>query len=122
LEQLEDTRQQLTDSEKTLTDSEEQLADSKTAALEGTNMNNLLTVSTVSGILTAQNFSMPAGYARDEKTDCLIYVGDKLTDAQEEEIEECGWYNFDDALKVLNYDNDRFILTEAMNFIRENNI
>ncbi|MBE6774739.1 MAG: NUDIX domain-containing protein [Ruminococcaceae bacterium] len=41
---------------------------------------------------------------------------------QEEEIEECGWYNFDDALKVLNYDNDRFILTEAMNFIRENNI
>ncbi|MBQ9914036.1 MAG: NUDIX domain-containing protein [Clostridia bacterium] len=41
---------------------------------------------------------------------------------QEEEIEECGWYNFDNALKVLNYDNDRFILTEAMNFIRENNI
>ena len=83
MEQLEDTRTQLTDSEKTLADSEEQLADSKTAALEGTNMNNLLTVSTVSGILTAQNFSMPAGYARDEKTDCLIYVGDKLTDAEE---------------------------------------
>lgn len=41
---------------------------------------------------------------------------------QEEEIEECGWYNYEDSLKVLNYENDRFILTEAMNFIKENNI
>lgn len=41
---------------------------------------------------------------------------------QEEEIEECGWYNFDDSLKVLNYENDRYILTEAMNFIKENNL
>lgn len=41
---------------------------------------------------------------------------------QEEEIEECGWYNFDESLRVLNYENDKYILTEAMNFIKENNI
>ncbi len=41
---------------------------------------------------------------------------------QEEEIEECGWYNFADSLKVLNYENDKYILTEAMNFINQNNL
>ncbi len=41
---------------------------------------------------------------------------------QEEEIEECGWYNFSDSLKVLNYENDKYILTEAMNFINDNNL
>lgn len=41
---------------------------------------------------------------------------------QEEEIEECGWYSFDDSFKVLNYENDKSILTEAMSFIKENNL
>lgn len=41
---------------------------------------------------------------------------------QEEEIEECGWYSFDEAFRVLNYENDKYILTEAKNFILENNL
>ena len=41
---------------------------------------------------------------------------------QEEEIEECGWYSYDDSFKVLNYENDKTILTEAMRFIKENNL
>ena len=36
---------------------------------------------------------------------------------QEEEIEECDWYNFDDALRILNYENDKYILTEAKKFL-----
>ncbi|MBQ7116832.1 MAG: NUDIX domain-containing protein [Clostridia bacterium] len=51
--------------------------------------------------------------AKTEQTDYTL---------QEEEIEECGWYSFQDSLKVLNYENDRFILTEAMNFIKDNNL
>ena len=48
-----------------------------------------------------------------------IYLG--KTDSfdykiQEEEIEECGWFNFEDALKTLNYENDKYILNEALKF------
>ena len=35
---------------------------------------------------------------------------------QEEEIEECGWYNYSEALEVLNYENDKYILNEAESF------
>ena len=35
---------------------------------------------------------------------------------QEEEIEECGWYTYNDALRILNYENDKYILTEAAKF------
>lgn len=36
---------------------------------------------------------------------------------QEEEIEECGWFTYDEALNILNYENDKYILNEAKKFI-----
>ena len=36
---------------------------------------------------------------------------------QVEEIEECGWFDFDSALKTLNYENDKLILNEAKAFL-----
>jgi len=36
---------------------------------------------------------------------------------QEEEIEECDWFGYDDALRILNYENDKYILTEAKKFL-----
>ena len=36
---------------------------------------------------------------------------------QEEEIEECGWFAYNDALRILNYENDKYILTEAKKFL-----
>jgi 8-oxo-dGTP pyrophosphatase MutT (NUDIX family) len=36
---------------------------------------------------------------------------------QEEEIEECDWYNYEDALRILNYENDKHILAEAKKFL-----
>ena len=36
---------------------------------------------------------------------------------QEEEIEECGWFAYSDALRILNYENDKYILTEAKKFL-----
>ncbi len=36
---------------------------------------------------------------------------------QVEEIEECGWFNYSDALKTLNYDNDKRILEQAGRFL-----
>ncbi len=41
---------------------------------------------------------------------------------QEEEIEECGWYTFSQALKILNYDNDKLILEEVAAYFKENNL
>ena len=35
---------------------------------------------------------------------------------QEEEIEECGWFTYEKALNTLNYENDKYILNEAMNY------
>lgn len=42
-------------------------------------MTNTVTISNVSNILTAQNFSMPAGYVSDdENIKYLVRVGDKI--------------------------------------------
>ncbi|MCR5202220.1 MAG: efflux RND transporter permease subunit [Lachnospiraceae bacterium] len=47
---------------------------SKEAALDNANLDKLLTLETLSGILTAQNFSMPAGYINDDKTQYLLKI------------------------------------------------
>ncbi len=41
---------------------------------------------------------------------------------QVEEIEECGWFEFDAALRILNYENDKFILNEAKTYLVQNNV
>lgn len=41
---------------------------------------------------------------------------------QEEEIEECGWFNCEDAMKTLNYENDKRILAEALQYLNSKNI
>ena len=38
---------------------------------------------------------------------------------QEEEIEECGWFNYDEALDTLNYENDKVILKDAKEYINK---
>ena len=43
----------------------------------------------------------------------LARTVNKEYNLQVEEIEECGWFNFKDALKTLNYENDKYILNEA---------
>ena len=41
---------------------------------------------------------------------------------QQEEIEECGWFLFDDAMRTLNYDNDKRILTQAQQYMLDHHI
>ena len=38
---------------------------------------------------------------------------------QEEEIEECGWFDYDGAMKTLNYENDKRILFEALEYLKK---
>ena len=41
---------------------------------------------------------------------------------QVEEIEECGWFTFEDAMQTLNYENDKRILIKAKRYLLENHI
>lgn len=71
---------QLEEAQKQLDSGKEQLEDAKEQALDKANLNNILTSDMVKGILSAENFSMPAGYVTEEGTDYLVRVGDKLQD------------------------------------------
>lgn len=52
---------------------------SRSGALAQSDLNNLLTVQMVSQILTAQNFSMPAGYVEQDGISYMVSVGDEFT-------------------------------------------
>lgn len=53
------------------------------AALDGADLEHIVTIENVSAILAAQNFGMPAGYVKDGDDDILVSVGDKIKDAEE---------------------------------------
>ncbi len=82
-EQIKSGREQLEDGEEKLADGEKQFEEGKVTAREKADMNGILTVDTVKGLLTAQNFSMPAGYVTEEGNEFLIRVGDKPKDLED---------------------------------------
>lgn len=83
LDQLKDAEDQLKDAEEQLADGEKQLAEAKESAYEQADMNNILTVDMVTNLLTAQNFSMPAGYVTEEGISYMVRVGDKPATVEE---------------------------------------
>ena len=83
LDQMDDALSQLDDAEDQIAEGEEQLADAKESAYEKADMTNVLTVDTIKGLLTAQNFSMPVGYVTEEGVDYLVRVGDKPSTVEE---------------------------------------
>ena len=57
-----------------------QISDAYKKVSEQTDLGGMLTISTVSGLLTAQNFSMPAGYISDDSgVSYMVSVGQKIT-------------------------------------------
>ena len=82
-EQIKTGEEQLADAEEQVKEGEEQLADAKEAAYEKADMSGILTVDTIKQLLTAQNFSMPAGYVTEEGVDYLVRVGDKPATVEE---------------------------------------
>lgn len=56
-----------------------------------------------------------------EKAVSIFLAGTDETEykLQEEEIEECGWFSYESAMKTLNYENDKSILNEAKAFIED---
>lgn len=82
-EELENTEKQLQDALEDIADGEQQLADAKEEAYEQSDMTGILTVDTVSSLLAAQNFSMPAGYVTEDGTSYMVRVGDKPATVEE---------------------------------------
>ena len=59
------------------------LEQSRSSALEQTNLDSVLQLSTVSALLTAQNFSMPAGYVEQDGVQYMVSVGDNISTREE---------------------------------------
>lgn len=74
---------QLEQSKSSLDDAVTQLNESKKQALEQADITNTVTMDMISQILTAQNFSMPAGYLTGGDENILVRVGDKFSDTED---------------------------------------
>lgn len=59
------------------------LDSAKDQALDSADMNTVLSIDTLSGLLVAQNFSMPAGYVPDGDENYLVRVGDKVESVED---------------------------------------
>lgn len=59
------------------------LEEAKETALNSADMTGILTVDTLSGLIVAQNFDMPAGYAYDDDTQYLIRIGEAVKSVDE---------------------------------------
>lgn len=73
----------LADGESQLSMGQTQLDAAKESAHDSADLGNILTAEMLGGILTAQNFSMPAGYVGEAENQYMVRVGDKLDDVDE---------------------------------------
>ncbi len=91
---------------------QEQLDESREAALESANMDALLSIETLSQLIVAQNFSMPAGYIHnDDDTEMLVRIGDEFDSVEEIEnmilckVDKIGDVRISDVATVTIVDN-----------------
>ncbi|MBR6281475.1 MAG: efflux RND transporter permease subunit [Lachnospiraceae bacterium] len=82
--QITSSEQALADAQAKLDESLKTYKDSRDAALKAANLDQLLNLDTLSGLITAQNFEMPAGYIEDEDdSKWLLKVGTELSELDE---------------------------------------
>lgn len=112
---------QLNSAQEELKSASDELADQKDKAKKAADMTNTVTISNVSNILTAQNFSMPAGYVSDdENIKYLVRVGDKIDGDKEMQslalfdtgIDGIGVVKLSDVADVFIADNSDEVFTK----------
>ena len=82
--QLESGKASVEEGKEQIKQAQEQLDESRDAALKSANMDALLTIETLSQLIAAQNFSMPAGYIQnDDDTQMLVRIGDEFESVDE---------------------------------------
>ena len=77
-EQMETAEEQLDEAAEQLEDAYKQFNEARDKALHDANIDSLVTQSMISNILTAQNFSMPAGYIMLNGEKLTVKVGEKF--------------------------------------------
>ncbi|MDR3072260.1 MAG: efflux RND transporter permease subunit [Clostridiales Family XIII bacterium] len=90
-----------------------QLSDAREDAVSNSNIKSMLTMEMLSGILYAQNFSMPAGYVHEGKDDYLVRVGAEINSLEELQnlplldmgLEGLGTIKLSDVADVFQSDN-----------------
>jgi multidrug efflux pump subunit AcrB len=115
--QLAATKTQLDSAKDELKKAKQQLEDSRQAAIDNSNIDALLKLDTLSGLIYAQNFKMPAGYV-DDKNDVqwLVEVGDnydtpeQIRDMVLTKIKDVGTIKVSDVadVTVINNAGDNF--------------
>lgn len=109
--QISSAQSTLEASEKELESGKESYKNSKKEALKNANLDQLLTMEQLSAILSAENFSMPAGYISEDGTQYLIKVGDEydsvdaMKDAVLCKIDDIGDVRLSDVSDVTIIDN-----------------
>lgn len=82
--QMASGEEQMKTAENDLKEGKKQLEESMEAALENSNIDALLSLDTLSGLIMAQNFSMPAGYVEDaDNNQWIVKVGESFSDEKE---------------------------------------
>ena len=81
--QLTAAAEKLDESEAKIKEAEETLKESAKTARENANLDALLNMDTLSKLLSAQNFDMPAGYISEDNTQYLLKVGDEFSKIEE---------------------------------------
>ena len=81
--QLKSARNKLASGQKELDAQREQFEQSRDEALEKANISGIVTADMIGNILTAQNFSMPAGYLSEGEEQYAVKVGDQYGDVEE---------------------------------------
>lgn len=109
--QMSSAKTALENSEKELESGMDSYKKSRKEALKNANLDTLLTMEQLSGILTAENFSMPAGYISEDNTQYLIKVGDEYdsVDAMKDmllcKLDDIGDVHLSDVADVTLIDN-----------------
>lgn len=114
--QLSAAESAIKNSETQLDEARDSFKSSKKTALESANLDQLLTMESLAGILTAENFSMPAGYISQDETQYLIKVGDEYdsVDAMKEtllcHVDDVGNIRLEDVadINIVNNSKDSY--------------
>lgn len=113
--ELEATMEQLKDTKSELKASKETLKKEWAKAIDQADIGPMITMEMVSGVLTAQNFDMPAGYIQKDGVKYMVSVGDKIKNLKEAKnlflfnIEGIGDVYLDDVADCFISDNSEEI-------------
>lgn len=76
-------KSKLKEGEKTLNEKIKEFELAREEAFKNASLDGVISTKMISGILTAQNFSMPAGYVMEDSNEYVVKVGDKIRNIDE---------------------------------------